>query len=170
MCVAMVSNRCVKHQLKHILIRHHKSQAEAGANIVSIHLPADPGQPSLEEAIESVGRKCTAFEGDVGDSVALRRAFQSVWNAGVVPDILLNCAGLNRRGPIEEMTDEKIDLVGSPSLMLDWNCVANMKRGRSCQSTSGEPTLPHKNLGRNCVSSIVLARSSTSHRSHPMSR
>lgn len=126
----MVRNRSVKHQLRHILIRRHRFQAEAGANIVSIHLPADPGQPSLEEAIESVGRKCTAFEGDVGDSVALRKAFQSIWNAGVVPDILLNCAGLNRRGPIEEMTDDKIDLVSRPPSMLEWSRIADTKHGR----------------------------------------
>jgi 2-deoxy-D-gluconate 3-dehydrogenase len=85
--------------------------AESGANIVSIHLPGDPLQLELEISIRSVGRECTAFECDVGNSAALRAVFQSIWDAAIVPDILLNCAGLNRRGPIEEMTDDKIDLV-----------------------------------------------------------
>lgn len=89
------------------------AMAESGANMVSIHLPGDPDQDKMTEAIEAVGGKVTAFASDVGDSPKLREAFQAMWDAGVVPDVLLNCAGLNRRGPIEEMTDDKIDLVSS---------------------------------------------------------
>ena len=90
--------------------------AESGADIVSIHLAGDPLQAELEQAIQSVGRKCTGFECDVSDSAALRATFRAIWDAGIIPDILLNCAGLNRRGPIEEMTDEKIDLVFAVNL------------------------------------------------------
>ncbi|OAL29159.1 hypothetical protein AYO20_09312 [Fonsecaea nubica] len=86
--------------------------AEAGADIVSIHLPRDPGQTTLEEGVRKLGRKVIGFECDVGDSKQLRETFDRMWKADVVPDILLNCAGLNRRGPIEDMTDDKIDLVG----------------------------------------------------------
>lgn len=85
--------------------------AESGANIISIHLPGDPLQKKLEEDVRAVGRECKGFECDVGDSAALRATFQSMWSAGVIPDILLNCAGMNRRGAIEEMTDDNIDLV-----------------------------------------------------------
>ena len=85
--------------------------AECGANIVSIHLPDDPAQSKMEEAIAAVGGKVTAFASNVGNSVELRKTFHSIWEAGIVPDVLLNCAGLNRRGAIEEMTDDKIDLV-----------------------------------------------------------
>jgi len=87
--------------------------AEVGANIVSINIPQDPGVDALEKAITDVGRKLTTFECDVGDSAALRATFNKIWQSGVVPDILLNCAGLNRRGSIEEMMDEMIDLVGN---------------------------------------------------------
>lgn len=87
------------------------AMAESGATIISIHLPDDSGQTKLEEAITAVGGTIKGFVGDVGDSTALRKTFREIWDAGVVPDVLLNCAGLNRRGPIEEMTDEKIDLV-----------------------------------------------------------
>lgn len=89
------------------------AMAESGANIVSVHLPDDPAQVKLEEAVAAVGGKVAAFAADVGDSQNLREAFNSIWEAGIVPDVLLNCAGLNRRGPIETMTDEKIDLVCS---------------------------------------------------------
>lgn len=87
------------------------AMAESGADIVSIHLPDDPAQAELEEAVRSFGRNARGFVCDVGDSAKLRETFQAMWTAGVVPDILLNCAGLNRRGAIEEMTDDKIDLV-----------------------------------------------------------
>lgn len=87
------------------------AMAESGANIVSIHLPNDPAQSKLEEAVTAIGRKVTGFPADVGDSTELRKTFHDIWEAGIVPDILLNCAGLNRRGPIEQMTDDKIDLV-----------------------------------------------------------
>lgn len=94
------------------------AMAESGANIVSIHLPDDPAQQKMEDAIAAVGSRVTAFASDVGDSGELRKTFHSMWEAGLVPDVLLNCAGLNRRGAIEEMTDEKIDLVRGPSLTM----------------------------------------------------
>lgn len=87
------------------------AMAECGADIVSIHLANDPLQAQLEKAVQAVGQAVKGFPCDVGDSAKLRETFKDIWTAGVVPDILLNCAGLNRRGPIEQMTDEKIDLV-----------------------------------------------------------
>lgn len=47
----------------------------------------------------------------MGDSKSLRATFAQIWATGVVPDILLNCAGIVRRGKAEEMTDEDIDAV-----------------------------------------------------------
>jgi 2-deoxy-D-gluconate 3-dehydrogenase len=103
------------------------AMAESGADIVSIYPPGDAGQSRLEETIRSRtsivgGRKVLGFECDISDSQSLRDTFDKIWRAGVVPDILLNCAGLNRRGPIEEMTDEKIDLVRvvQSSLGKEW--------------------------------------------------
>ena len=88
------------------------AMAESGADIVSIYAPGDDAaQRNLQTVVEGVGRNVTGFPCDVGNSAELRATFQVIWAAGIVPDILLNCAGLNRRGAIENMTDEKIDLV-----------------------------------------------------------
>lgn len=97
------------------------SMAESGAsNIISIYHPDDQaGQQALEQAITAAGGKCIGFSGDVGDSAGLRKTFHNIWDAGIVPDVLLNCAGLNRRGPIESMTDEKIDLVSNNQLFAE---------------------------------------------------
>lgn len=68
--------------------------AEAGANIVSIQLAGDARASMLKEGVEACGRKLTVFETDVADSAKLRACFAEIWKAGIVPDILLNCAGI----------------------------------------------------------------------------
>lgn len=85
--------------------------AEAGANIVSIQLPDDPELEALEKEVRSFGREFQHFDCNVGDSVALRKCFTEIWTAGITPDILLNCAGTNRHGPLETLTDEDINVV-----------------------------------------------------------
>jgi 2-deoxy-D-gluconate 3-dehydrogenase len=85
--------------------------AEAGADIVSIQMPNDPRSNLLANAMEELGRKFQVFETDVADSPKLRECFAKIWEAGVIPDILLNCAGINRRSQVENFTDEDIDAV-----------------------------------------------------------
>lgn len=85
--------------------------AEAGADIVSIQIANDPRAHLLKEGIASLSRKLTVFETDVADSSALRKCFADIWAAGVHPDILLNCAGINKRAAVEDFTDEDIDAV-----------------------------------------------------------
>ena len=90
--------------------------AEAGCDIVSIQLKGDPAGPMLEKAVKTLGRDFKSFDCDVGDSQALRTCFQEIWTSGVKPDIMLNAAGINRRGTIEILTDEDIDAVGKPNV------------------------------------------------------
>ncbi len=99
------------------------AMAEMGADIVSISIPNDSGFPALEKSITAVGRKVTPFECDVGDSPALRATLQKIWDSGVVPDILLNCAGVNRKYPIQDQTDEYIDFV--EKIPTDWISVTS---------------------------------------------
>ena len=88
-----------------------RSLAEAGADIVSLQLPADKAAPALSKMVTETGRTFTSFECDVSDTKSVRAVFAKMWESNIVPDILLNCAGLNRRHPILEMTDADIDLV-----------------------------------------------------------
>lgn len=85
--------------------------AGAGCDIVSIELPNDPRAPLLKEGVASLNRKFTVYYCDVGDSAAIRATFAKMWEEGVVPDILLNCAGIQRRGHVEDLSDEDIDAV-----------------------------------------------------------
>jgi len=86
---------------------------EAGCDIVSIQLPLDPAGPSLGEEIKALGRTFKAFECDIGDSRGVRECFSRIWDAQIVPDILLNAAGINLRGKVTELTDSNIDSVSA---------------------------------------------------------
>jgi 2-deoxy-D-gluconate 3-dehydrogenase len=85
--------------------------AEAGADIISLQLRDDPQAPLLEEGVKACGASLSVFEADLSDSAALRACFANIWKSRVTPDILLNCAGINRRGKSEELKDEDIDMV-----------------------------------------------------------
>ena len=90
--------------------------AEAGADIVSIQMKDDPRAGLLKEACDKLGRNLIIFQADVADSKSLRQCFQSIWDKGIIPDILLNCAGINRRSKVEDFTDEDIDAVSPRSV------------------------------------------------------
>lgn len=85
--------------------------AEAGANIVSIQIPNDPNGENLRKIIEQHGRSFSKFECNVRDAAELRATFQKIWERNVAPDVLLNCAGIQRRAKVEDFTDEDIDAV-----------------------------------------------------------
>ena len=86
--------------------------SKAGVStVISIEAPNDPLSGDLKSKIESVGSQIRKFECDLRDPKSLRECYASIWNAGIVPDILINCAGVMRRNLCENATDEEIDLV-----------------------------------------------------------
>lgn len=90
--------------------------AKAGiSTIVSIEAPNDPASVDLRAKIEGAGGEIKQFECDLRNPKSLRNCYASIWEAGVVPDILINCAGVMRRNLCENATDDEIDLVGAPS-------------------------------------------------------
>lgn len=107
--------------------------AEAGADIVSIQLPRDPNAEALIGSVTALGRSITVFEGDVGNSDNLRCTFSKIWESGLVPDILLNCAGIVRRGKAEEVRDDDIDAVRPFSMSFSPNLIPG-DAGLQCQS------------------------------------
>lgn len=97
--------------------------AKAGASIVSFELPNDPLSPAFKQAIEATGAKIQVFQCDLKDSSSLRACYQSAWDAGIVPDILLNCAGIQRRNLCENTTDEDIDMVSLRQPSTEHQCL-----------------------------------------------
>lgn len=91
---------------------------EAGADVVSIQLPDDANAQVLSSQLSNIGCSFCSFDCNLWDLFAIQSTFQAIWAAGIVSDILLNCAGVNRRGPVMEMTDEDLDLVRK--IWTDW--------------------------------------------------
>ncbi|KAM0716323.1 hypothetical protein Q7P37_007768 [Cladosporium fusiforme] len=85
--------------------------AEAGCDIVSIQIPNDSGLPSLERGVKALNRRFTAFDCDIGDSQGVRECFAKIWVANIEADILVNAAGINKRGALTKLTDIDIDTV-----------------------------------------------------------
>lgn len=93
--------------------------AEAGCDVVSVQLPVDAGQPSLEHSVKALGRPFSALDCDIGNSRDVRECFARIWAADVEPDILVNAAGINKRGALTKLTDADIDTVSSYRLTLE---------------------------------------------------
>lgn len=92
--------------------------AEAGCDIVSIQLPNDPALPSLEHSIKTLHRRFSAFACDISNSTDVRECFAKIWAANIEPDILVNAAGINKRGALTKLTDADINTVNHENPLL----------------------------------------------------
>jgi 3-oxoacyl-[acyl-carrier protein] reductase len=87
--------------------------AREGADIAFCHLHDAEGATEVANAIEALGRRAFHASLDVGELPALR-AFIAGAEAALGPcDVLVNNAGINLRGPIEQVTEEMFDRVMS---------------------------------------------------------
>lgn len=85
--------------------------AEAGASIVSIQAPNDPLAAPLKDAVEQQNRPFVVFECNLKDYRSIQRTFQQIWDAGIVPDILVNGAGITHHSKIVDTSVETIENV-----------------------------------------------------------
>lgn len=85
--------------------------ASGGADIISIELPNDADSEKVQKVVEACGRSFKRYECDVRDSKQLRETYSKLWQDGVIADIVLNCAGVQRRAEAVDFTDEDIDFV-----------------------------------------------------------
>lgn len=86
--------------------------AEAGADVVLIqrHGSDDTG---TKQQVEQLGRKATVFHADLANADDLRDLVKRITDAGHDIDILVNCAGIQRRHPAHQFPEE------------DWNEVCS---------------------------------------------
>ncbi|KAJ5659913.1 hypothetical protein N7507_006364 [Penicillium longicatenatum] len=83
--------------------------AEAGADIVLIQ--RDTSNPATKEQIEKLGRKATIYTADLASQASVSTLVATVVNNGHDIDILLNCAGIQRRHPSHLFPQEDWDEV-----------------------------------------------------------
>jgi NAD(P)-dependent dehydrogenase (short-subunit alcohol dehydrogenase family) len=81
---------------------------QAGAEVVII--ARDPGKlGATVAALTAAGSKAASVQADLGDRAAVDRAADEVRAAFGSPDILVNCAGLNLRPPLAQLTIDQWD-------------------------------------------------------------
>ena len=83
--------------------------AEAGADIILIQ--RDTTNTKTHDHIQSLGRKCTIATADLADQSSVSKIIPELAKAGHNMDILLTCAGIQKRHPAHQFPDE------------DWNAV-----------------------------------------------
>jgi NAD(P)-dependent dehydrogenase (short-subunit alcohol dehydrogenase family) len=100
-----------------------KGLAEAGADIVPMSRRAEQVDLAANE-VESRGRRAVRVTADVGDRPSLQNALnETVAQLGGV-DILVNCAGITKRTPTLDVTDDEWNAI------LETNLTGTL---RACQ-------------------------------------
>lgn len=81
---------------------------QAGAAVVIIARNRDNSQATVED-LAAAGCDAASVQADLGDRAALDRAAEEAKAAFGPPDILVNCAGLNLRPPLGQLTTDQWD-------------------------------------------------------------
>ena len=107
--------------------------ADAGAAVVLVARRAEALARACEDIVAQRGR-AAAVAADLADRTALRDAAGRAGACFGPPDILVNAAGVNRRGPILELTDADWDAtiainLTAPFLLANALAPAMLARG-----------------------------------------
>ncbi|WP_460501559.1 SDR family NAD(P)-dependent oxidoreductase, partial [Hymenobacter agri] len=89
--------------------------AEAGADIIGVSRSLPEGGET-ETAVRALGRDFRAYRADLGDAAQLKAFIREVQADFPVIDILINNAGIIRRAPAAEHSDDDWDAVLSVNL------------------------------------------------------
>jgi len=107
--------------------------AREGANVIVNDTDIKRAEEVVKE-IESLGRQALAIQADVSDTKEVNRMVQIVIRKFKKVDILINNAGIIRRGSIEDLKEEDWDRVIDVNLKGAFNCakavVGIMKKQR----------------------------------------
>ena len=146
-----------------------KGFAQAGADVVLIARTEDQLRDAAAQ-IEALGRRAWAFPFDLGDTDGIAALFERACaDAGGV-DILLNAAGIQRRGPAEELSladwqkvlDINLTSFFAMSQAFARHCIAAGKRGKiiniaSLTSEAARPTIAPYTAAKGGVKQLTKA-------------
>lgn len=85
--------------------------ASAGAKIMIVNRNTEEGQSAAEELAKTYGTQVVAFAADVTDPEQVDAMVQSAMDTFGRIDVLINNAGINIRGAIDELTYEEFQKV-----------------------------------------------------------
>jgi NAD(P)-dependent dehydrogenase (short-subunit alcohol dehydrogenase family) len=96
--------------------------AEAGADIALSGRTLAACETTAEVIAKATGRRCKGFGADVTVEAEVTRLVQEVEAALGPIDILINSAGVNIRGPIQQLSEKDWDTVIDTNLKGPWLC------------------------------------------------
>lgn len=95
--------------------------ASAGANIMLVNRDMQQGNEAAGQIAETYHVKATAFGGDVTDFATTEAMAATAMDVFGRIDILINNAGINIRGPIDELTPDDFKKVMDVNVNGVWN-------------------------------------------------
>jgi gluconate 5-dehydrogenase len=96
--------------------------ASAGASIMLVNRNAAEGIRAAQEIAEDYGVKVLSFGADITDREQTEAMAKVAMEAFGKIDILINSAGINIRGPIDEVTPEDFNKVMDVNVNGTWLC------------------------------------------------
>jgi NAD(P)-dependent dehydrogenase (short-subunit alcohol dehydrogenase family) len=109
--------------------------ASAGAKIMLVNRNAGEGVQAAKDLSADFGVETTSFSADVSDQQQTKAMVKAALDAFSKIDILINSAGINIRGPIDELSLEDFNKVMHVNVTGTWLCsravTPHMKKNKS---------------------------------------
>jgi len=127
--------------------------ASAGAKVMLVNRNAEEGIKAAQELSADFGVKAISFGADITDRAQTEAMASAAIAAFGQIDILINSAGINIRGPIDEVTPEEFNRVMDVNVNGTWLCcravvpeMKKRKRGKiiNLASTLGLVGVPNR--------------------------
>ena len=96
--------------------------ASAGANVMLVNRNSDEGTQAAKELTATYGTKAISFSADITSREKTEAMAKEAMNAFGRIDILINSAGINIRGPIDEVSFEDFTKVMNVNVNGTWLC------------------------------------------------
>ena len=96
--------------------------ASAGANIMLVNRNAEEGANAARELSEEFGTKIISFSADITDLAQTEAMAKEAMSVFGRIDILINSAGINIRGAIDELTPDDFKKVMDVNVSGTWLC------------------------------------------------
>jgi len=96
--------------------------ASAGAKIMLVNRNAGEGNQAAKDLTADFGVKATSFSADVSDQQQTEAMVKAALDVYGQIDILINSAGINIRGPIDELSLEDFNKVMHVNVTGTWLC------------------------------------------------
>ncbi len=96
--------------------------ASAGARVMLVNRHADEGAQAADEISKDFGVQAISFPADITDQVQTEAMAKAAMDAFGQIDILINSAGINIRGAIDEVTPDDFNKVMSVNVTGTWLC------------------------------------------------